>query len=66
MTTRRRPSRAEMNLEILIGALGVFAVIALVATVRTELSGDSALKEALVLLLLVIGLYVAIKARRNL
>jgi hypothetical protein len=66
MITRRRPSRREMNLEILIGALGLFSCIALVATVRTELRGESALSQALVLLCLVVCLYVVIRIRRSL
>jgi hypothetical protein len=61
----RRPSRREMNLEILIGALGLFAAIALVATVRAELRGESALTEALCLLALVAGLFLTIIVRRG-
>lgn len=55
-----------MNLEILIGALSLFSVIALVVTVRSELRGESALSDAFILLCLVVGLYVAIRARRSL
>jgi hypothetical protein len=55
-----------MNLEILIGALGLFSLFALIATVRTELRGESALSQALCLLGLVVCLYVVIRIRRSL
>ena len=60
-----KPTRLQMNLEILVGGLGFFTAVAFVAAVVAEVRGKPALTEALVLLCLVIALSVAFRAWRR-
>ncbi len=62
----RRARRRAQNLEMLIGGLGFLAAAAFVATVVAEVRGKPALAQAMVLLVLVVALGVAIRARRRL
>jgi uncharacterized membrane protein YjgN (DUF898 family) len=62
---RGRGNRRQENLDILVGALGFFTVVAFVVTVLAELRGKPALGPALLLLVLVTALWLAIRARRR-
>ncbi|HEY6796427.1 MAG TPA: hypothetical protein VI248_17255 [Kineosporiaceae bacterium] len=59
------PRARAQRLEVLIGVLGFFAVMALIQTVVYELQGESAAGSAVVLAVLVAGLVLAIRARRR-
>jgi hypothetical protein len=50
---------------MLVGGLGFFTAIAFVAAVVAEVRGESAVREALVLLGFVVVLGLAIRARRK-
>ena len=62
----RRTRRRAQNLEMLIGGLGFFAAAVFVATVVAEVRGEPALGRAMLLLVLVVALGLAIRARRRL
>lgn len=59
------PRAKAQRLEMVIGLLGFFTAVAFVVTVVAELRGEPALRPALVLLLFVVLLGVAIRARRR-
>ena len=54
------------RLEMLIGILGFFTFMAFVQAVVTEMRGQDAMGEALLLLALCIVLYLVIRLRRSL
>ncbi|MGZ4443099.1 MAG: hypothetical protein ACXVXC_08050 [Nocardioidaceae bacterium] len=60
-----KPTRRQMNLEILVGGLGFFTAAAFVDAVVAEVRGKPALTEALVLLCLVVALGLAYRAWRR-
>jgi len=59
------PRAKAQRLEMLIGILGFFTVVAFITAVVAELRGRPALLPALVLLGFVIVTYLAIRARRR-
>jgi hypothetical protein len=59
------PRARAQRIEMLIGILGFFTAVALVVTVIAEVRGQAALREALVLLVFVVLLGLAIRARRR-
>ena len=59
------PRARAQRLEMVIGALGFFTAVAFAITVVAEIRGQEALRPALVLLLFVVLLGVAIRARRR-
>jgi len=63
---RMHPRAKAQRLEMLIGILGFFTVMAFISTVVVELRGQPALWPALVLLGFVVVTYLAIRARRKL
>jgi hypothetical protein len=60
------PRAKAQRLEMLIGILGFFTVVAFVVAVVAELRGQPALRPALVLLAFVVAIYFAVRARRKL
>ncbi len=60
------PRAKAQRLEMLIGILGFFTVVAFTVAVVAELRGQPALRPALVLLGFVVVTYVAVRARRKL
>ncbi|HET7388747.1 MAG TPA: hypothetical protein VFJ19_19005 [Nocardioidaceae bacterium] len=75
VTRRRRPppqtpaerkrERRQHVLETLVGALGFFTLISFVATVIAEVRGESALGQALVLLVFVVLLVLVYRLWRR-
>jgi threonine/homoserine/homoserine lactone efflux protein len=63
--TPMHPRARAQRLEMLIGILGFFTVVAFIVTVVAEVRGKPALQPALVLLGFVVVLYLAIRARRR-
>ena len=63
--TPMNPVAKAQRLDVVIGILGFFTFAAFVTAVIAEVRGDTALREALVLLLFAVGLGLAIRARRN-
>jgi hypothetical protein len=61
---RNQVSRRQMNLDILLGILGFLAASAFFTTVSDELHGRSAVRPALILLMLVILIFLVLKLRR--
>ena len=59
------PRAKAQRLEMLIGILGFFTLMAFISAVWAELHGQEALLPALVLLGFVIVTYLAIRARRR-
>jgi hypothetical protein len=59
------PRARAQRLEMVIGVLGFFTAVAFLVTVVAELRGEAALRPALVLLLFVVLLGMAIRARRR-
>ncbi len=59
------PRAKAQRLEMLIGILGFFTLMAFISAVVAEVRGRPALVPALVLLGLVILTYLAIRARRR-
>lgn len=64
-TSRSHPRARAQRLEVLIGILGFFTLMAAIQAVTLELRGDPAAFAALVLLALVVALWLAIGARRR-
>lgn len=62
-SSRRAARRAE-NLDILLGLLGFFAAVLVIATVASEINGRSAVGLALVLLADVVAMWWLIRRRR--
>jgi len=60
------PRAKAQRLEMLIGILGFFTVVAFVVAVVAELRGQPALRPALALLAFVVATYFAVRARRKL
>ena len=60
------PRARAQRLEMLIGVLGFFTVVAFVSAAVAELRGRQALWPALVLLVFVVATALAIRARRRL
>ena len=58
---RRGPSARRQRLEMLIGILGFFSVVALVVTVVAEVRGEPALSEAIILAGFLVLTYLAYK-----
>ncbi|MGW0043275.1 hypothetical protein [Rhodococcus sp. NPDC003348] len=66
MTDARRRARRRQQLEMLVGVLGFFTVMAFVAAVVGIVRGEPGLTQSLVLLGCLIGLLSAVAAwRRN-
>jgi len=63
--TKSHPRARAQRLEVLIGILGFFILMAFIQTVTFELQGKSAGLSAAVLLALVVALWFAIKAKRR-
>ena len=63
--TPMNPVAKAQRLDVAIGILGFFTFAAFVTAVIAEVRGDTALREALVLLALSVTLWLAIRARRN-
>ena len=63
--TGTHPRARAQRLEMLMGILGFFAVMALVQTVILELRGDPAGFSAAVLAVLLLLLGLVVRARRN-
>jgi hypothetical protein len=63
--TGRHPRARAQRLEMLMGILGFFTVMALVQTVVLEVRGDAAGFSAAVLAVLLVLLGLVIRARRN-
>jgi hypothetical protein len=59
------PRAKAQRLEMVIGILGFFTVVALLVTVVAEVRGAPALRPALVLLGFVVALAAAIQSRRR-
>jgi uncharacterized membrane protein YoaK (UPF0700 family) len=59
------PRAKAQRLEMLIGILGFFTLIAFISAVVAELRGQPALWPALILLGFVVLTYLAIRARRR-
>ena len=59
------PRAKAQRLDVLIGILGFFTAMAFVSAMVTELRGQDALFQALVLAGFATGLWWAIRARRN-
>jgi hypothetical protein len=62
---KSHPRARAQRLEVLIGILGFFILMAFIQTVTFELQGKSAGLSAAVLLALVVALWFAIKAKRR-
>jgi uncharacterized membrane protein YGL010W len=58
--------RRRENVEILMGVLGFFIALLLIATIVAEIKGDDSLARALVLAVLVGLFYVLVRIRRAL
>jgi hypothetical protein len=63
--TKSHPRARAQRLDVLIGILGFFVLMAFIQTVTFELQGKSAGFAAAVLLGLLVALWFAIKARRR-
>ncbi len=63
--SRSHPRARAQRLEVLIGILGFFTLMAAIQAVTYELRGQPATGAALVLLGLVVALWLAIRARRR-
>jgi hypothetical protein len=59
------PRARAQRLDVLIGVLGFFTVMALIQTVTFEFRGDPAAGAALLLVALLVGLALAVRARRR-
>ncbi|HEX6677725.1 MAG TPA: hypothetical protein VF486_22220 [Actinomycetes bacterium] len=59
------PRARAQRLEMVIGILGFFTAVSFVVTVVAEVRGQSALREALVLLVFVLLLGYTIRVRRR-
>jgi uncharacterized membrane protein YqjE len=59
------PRARAQRLDVLIGILGFFTLMAFIQTVTYELQGRSAGPAALLLLALVVALWLAVRARRR-
>jgi hypothetical protein len=59
------PRARAQRFDVLIGILGFFAVMALIQTVVYEVRGRPAGFSALVLLVIVVALWLAVRARRR-
>lgn len=63
--TGRHPRARAQRLDVLIGLLGFFTVMAFIQTVLLELRGQAAGLSALLLAVLVVLLLMAVRARRK-
>ena len=63
--SRSHPRARAQRLEVLIGILGFFTVMALLQAVVLEVQGRPATFAAVVLLVLVVALVLAFRARRR-
>jgi uncharacterized membrane protein YqjE len=63
--SRSHPRARAQRLEVLIGILGFFTLMAFVQAVTYELRGQSAGLAALILLGLLVALWFAIRARQR-
>lgn len=59
------PRAKAQRLDVLIGILGFFTAMAFISALVTEVRGQDALFEALILSGFAIGLWLAIRARRD-
>jgi hypothetical protein len=62
----RQVERRRENVEILMGVLGFFIAMLLIATVAAEIKGDDSVARALVLAVLVGLFYALVRIRRTL
>ena len=63
--TPMNPVAKAQRLDVLIGILGFFTFAAFVTAVIAEVRGDTAVREALILLLFAVALGLAIRTRRG-
>jgi hypothetical protein len=63
--SKSHPRARAQRLDVLIGILGFFVVMAFIQTVAYELQNKSAGLSAVLLLSLVVALWFAMKARRR-
>jgi succinate-acetate transporter protein len=63
--TRSHPRARAQRLDVLLGILGFFTLMAFIQTVVLEIRGQSAGFSALVLLVLVVAVGLAYRARRR-
>jgi hypothetical protein len=63
--TKSHPRARAQRLDVLIGILGFFVLMAFIQTVTFELQGKSAGFSAAVLAALLVALWYAIKAKRR-
>lgn len=63
--TSSHPRARAQRLDMLLGFLGFFGVMALIQTVVLELRGQDAVGSALVLAVLVVALVLTLRARRK-
>jgi len=62
---KSHPRARAQRLEVLIGILGFFVIMAFIQTITFELQGKSAGFSAVTLLALCVALWYAIKAKRR-